>query len=94
MESYDASIVKPLRYGSLDHTRHALQHQPAQLYLLAWVIDVDADQIAGVVLLEHDTVGDFTTLHAVALRQVDVPRVGVRIVVELHGLNRRSGNAL
>src|SRR6266511_2759641 len=46
------------------------------------------------VVVQDDTIRDFSALNARSLRQIDIQRVGVGEVVDLHGLNRLSRNAL
>ena len=58
------------------------------------LVDVDPDQIAVRVVIENDALGDLAAIDTRALRKVDVQRVSVAMVAELHGLNPRSGKAL
>jgi hypothetical protein len=60
----------------------------------AGVVDVDANEIAMRIVIKHHPLGDLPALDAGLLRQIDVEGIRIRIVVQFHGLNRRSGKAL
>ena len=56
-----------LRHRSFDLAGHTMQHESPKLDLVARVIDVDTDQIAHRVVIQHDAIGDPATLYAIAL---------------------------
>src|SRR5436190_18409123 len=64
--------------------RDLADDKPVKVDLGAGVIDVDADQLAGGVVVQHHAFGDLSTVRARLLRQVDVQRAGVGKVIGLH----------
>src|SRR6266480_4856791 len=62
--------------------------------LAACMVDIDADQIAFSVVIQNHAFGDFLALHARSLREIDVKRIGIWKIVQFHGRNLRSRNAL
>src|SRR5205814_8313478 len=58
------------------------------------MIDIDADQIAFGVVIQNHAFRDFLALHARSLREIDVKRIGIWKIVQFHGRNLRSRNAL
>ena len=94
---FDAAAVgwsAMLASDGFDSGRELAHDQRLQLNFGAGVIDVDADEVPVLVVVEHDAVRDLPALDTRLLGQVDVQRIGVRMIVDLHGLNRRSGKAL
>jgi hypothetical protein len=65
-----------------------------RIQLAAGMVDVDPDQIAFGVVIQNHAFGDFLALHARSLREIDVKRIGIWKIIEFHGLNLRSKNAL
>jgi len=68
--------------------------QFAQIELATGVIDVDSDQVAVAVVIQNNAFRNFAALHARSLREVDVKRVCVWKIIQFHGRNLRSKNAL
>ncbi len=60
----------------------------------AGIVNVDSNEVAVSVVVKHHSLGNLPAFDARSLRKVDVQRIRFRIVVQFHGLNRRSGNAL
>ena len=80
--------------AALDLPLYSSENHPLQLDPAARVVDIDAHEGAFRIIVEDDTVRNFATLDARVFRQVDIQRVSIRVVCELHGLNPRSGKAL
>lgn len=55
---------------------------------------IDSDKFSIGVVIEDGALRDLFACDAGSLREVDVQRNSIRMVVELYGLNPRSGNAL
>jgi hypothetical protein len=51
---------------------NAAEDEFPKIDFLARVVDVDSDQVARDIVVEHDTFGDFAALDARLLRKVDV----------------------
>ena len=79
--------------GGLDRRRQLAQNQLVQLHALAGLVDVDANEAPGGVVVQHHALGNLAALDARLVRKVDVERVGVGEVTEFHGLNPRPGKA-
>ncbi len=60
----------------------------------AGIVNVDSNKIAIGIVVKQNTLGDLSAFDACLFRKIDVERIRFRIVVQFHGLNRRSGNAL
>ncbi len=58
------------------------------------IVNVDSNKIAVIVVVKHHPLGNLPAFDAWSLRKIDVQRISFRIVVQFHGLNPRSGNAL
>src|SRR5882724_2699466 len=78
----------------LDLSGKPAQDQLLELNFLARVVDVDPNQISLRIVVEHHAFGNFSALDARPFGQIDIKRVGLRMVIQFHGLNRRSGKAL
>src|SRR5678816_3363571 len=78
----------------LDLTLHPGENESLELHFPARVVDIDTDQVPFGIIIEHDAFRDLTTLNARMLGEIDVQRIGVGIVGQLHGRNPRSGNAV
>ncbi len=74
--------------------RNMARYDLGQIEFLARIVDVNADQVALLVIVEHYSFRYLATFDARFHGEVDVEGVGVGIVVQFHGLNPRSGNAL
>lgn len=46
------------------------------------------------IVIENDTVRDLSGFDARLLGKIDIQRIGIGIIIELHGLNPLSGKAL
>src|ERR1051325_8664500 len=66
-----------------------IENQLLQLHFLARIVDVDSYEIAVGVVVENDPVGNFAALGAGPLGEIDVKRIGVGMIVELHGCATR-----
>ena len=62
--------------------------------LCTGVIDVDADEAAGLIVVEHNAFGNLAAFRAWFVRQIDIERICFRIIIDLHSLKLLSGNAL
>jgi hypothetical protein len=51
------------------------------LNLLAGVVNVETDQIAFGIVIEHDPFGNLAALRACFLAKIDIEGVGLRIIV-------------
>jgi hypothetical protein len=74
-----------------ERSRKLVHHKLVDLHL---VVDGDSDQIAVGVVVENNTFGNLRAFDAGLLREINVKRISLRIIVEFHGLNRRSRKAL
>jgi len=83
-----------LTRDALDGGVEETQHELLQPDLATRIVDVDPDQIAVGVVGEHDAGRDFSALRTGLLGEVDVERIRVGMVVELHGTNPQSRTAL
>ena len=54
----------------------------------------DIARRATLIVVEHHALGDFAAFDARGLGQIDIERVGLGMVVDLHGVKPRSGHAL
>ena len=66
----------------------------SKIEFVARIVDVDSHDPSVGVVVHHDSLGNLAAVHTRPLGKLDVERVGVGMVVELHGRNPRSGNAL
>lgn len=80
--------------NSLNRARQLAENELFELHLGAGIVDIDADQVPIGIVVQHDAFRNLATLNTRPLREIDVKRISFRVVVELHGLNRRSGKAL
>jgi len=62
--------------------------------MLGSLIDVDPDGMPVLVDIQNDALSDLSGVSTRALGKVDVEAVGVWKILNSHGLNPRSGNAL
>ena len=83
-----------LRRKSLGVGGKMIKNQLSKFHFLAGVIYVDSNQTAFFVIIQYYALRDFFALRADMRRKIDVQRISVGLVVYLHGLNPRSGNAL
>jgi hypothetical protein len=81
------------RFGFNRAWQLAEQH-PLKVDLVPGVVDIDPDNSALGVIVDDNAFRDFPAVYARPLGKLDVQRVGVGVVVEFHGRNPRSGNAL
>src|SRR5437762_2055477 len=90
------SVTAPARDlpRCFDSRRDTAYDKSLEFDLLARIVDIYADQISCFIVVQNDTVGDLAAFDARVLRQVDVERIRLRVIVDLHGLNRLSKNAL
>jgi len=70
--------VRLARQG-FDCSWHLADRETLQLNLLTGVVDVDTDQIAGRIVIEHHAVGHLSALDTRGLGQIDVKGVGLRM---------------
>ena len=80
--------------AALDLARHACEDQPTQLHLATGIVDINADESALGVVVEDDPFRHLAAVDSGLFGQVDIERVGFWMVVQLHGVNLRSGKAL
>src|SRR5207245_11669099 len=66
----------------------------AQIELAAGVIDVDPDQVAFAVVIQNNAFRNLLALNARSVREIDVKRIGIWKIIQFHGRNLRSKNAL
>src|SRR5262252_4080831 len=66
----------------------------AQIQLAAGMVDVDPDQVTLAVIVQNDTFRDFLAFNARLVRKIDIQRIGIWKIVQFHGRNLRSTNAL
>jgi hypothetical protein len=71
-----------------------VRYKLAQVQLLTGVVDVDPDQISFSIVIQHHSFGNFLALCALLVREIDVKQIGIWKIIEFHGLNLRSKNAL
>ena len=83
-----------LARAALDLSGQPREDEATQLDFAAGVVDINTDQGAILVVVEDNAFRDFPAIDARLLGQVDIKRVGFGIVVQLHGMNPRSGKAL
>jgi hypothetical protein len=102
-EGAGAAIVKQLASqlpgafssgNSLDFAGQIAELQDPHVDFGARIVDVDSHKISASVIVDEDAFGNFSTLDAHLFRELDVQRVCVGKIVEFHGRNLRSGNAL
>src|SRR3990172_9833897 len=74
--------------------RNLTRSNLGQIEFPARVVDVNSDQIAVAVVVEYDALGNLAAFDAWPRREINVQRIRVGIVIQLHGLKFRSGNAL
>ena len=83
-----------LGHFGLDGARQLAEQHAREIDLVPGVVDVDADDAALGVVVHNDSLGDLAAIDTWPLGKLDVERVGVGVVVEFHGRNPRSANAL
>ncbi len=66
----------------------------AQIQLAAGMVDVDSDQVALAVVIQNNAFRNLLALDARPVREIDVKRIGVWKIIQFHGRNLRSRNAL
>src|SRR2546423_10033591 len=71
--------------NAFDGAGHLTQNEPIELHLSARIVDIDPNEIAKCVIVEHDAFRDFLTIDTRLLRQIYVQRVGIGEVIESHG---------
>lgn len=69
----------------MNFARQSAHDERLQVDFLARVVDVDSDQVARSIVVQHDAFGDFATLDARALRKIDIERIRLGVIVKLHG---------
>ena len=74
--------------------RNVARDELAQVQLLTGVVDVDPDQISFSVVVQYHSFRNFLALGALLVRQIDVKGIGIWEIIQFHGLNLRSRNAL
>src|SRR6266513_3042082 len=74
--------------------RNVIRDELAQVQLLTGVVDVDPDQISFSVVVQYHSFRNFLALGALLVRQIDVKGIGIWEIIQFHGLNLRSRNAL
>src|SRR5258705_9272938 len=74
-----------LRSCVFDFARKLAQNEAPQIDSAACVVNINSDQIALRIVVEHDALRDFPTVDARPLREVNVQRVRIGEVVEFHG---------
>jgi hypothetical protein len=79
---------------SLCFQGNVVRDKLAQVELLTRVVDVDPHQISFSVVIQHDSFRNFLALGALLVREIDVKGIGIWKIIEFHGLNLRSRNAL
>ena len=57
----------------------------------AGVVDIDADEVARLVVIENDAFGHFAALDAGSVRKIDVERICFWIIIDLHRRLSRFG---
>ena len=62
--------------------------------LVAVVVYVDPRDMAVRIVIQNNSLLDFTAVRAGPGRQIDVERIGVLVVIQFHFLNLLSGKAL
>ena len=78
----------------LRRQRKLARDQFPQVELAAGVINVDSGQISFRIVVQDDPCRDFAAFDTRFLREVDVERIGLWKIIEFHGRNPRSRNAL
>ena len=71
-----------------------VRNQFAQIELATGVIDVDSDQVALAVVIQNNAFRNFAALDTRSLREIDLKRIRIWEVIQFHGRNLRSRNAL
>src|SRR6476661_6833149 len=66
----------------------------AQIQLAAGMVDVDSDQVALAVVIQNNAFRNLLALDAWPVRKIDVERICVWKIIQFHGRNLRSKNAL
>src|SRR5258705_6943652 len=74
-----------LRGCVFDLARKLAQNEAPQVDSAAGVVDINSDQFALRVVVENYAFRDFSTVDARPLREIDVQRVRIGEVVEVHG---------
>jgi len=65
--------------------RQVAEHEAFDVGVLACMLDIDADQADRLVKIKHDPVGHLIAIRAGALCEVDVERIGIRVLGNPHG---------
>src|SRR5206468_7893542 len=65
-----------------------------QIELATGMIDVDSDQVAFAVVIQNDAFRDLLAFDARPVRKIDVERICIWKIIQFHGRNLRSKNAL
>jgi hypothetical protein len=65
------SVTDGRQAEALELARQPAHHKTLELDFVVPVVDIDANEIACVVMVEHDTIGLLAALDARALREVD-----------------------
>jgi hypothetical protein len=74
--------------------RKFVEGELLEVNLPTGIIDVDSHQIASGIVIEDYARRDLSAFDTGLLRKIDIKRICVRIIIELHGLNPLSGKAL
>ena len=73
---------------SLDQPRQLAEQDTFEVDLVAGVVDVDPDYAAFGVVVHDYSLRDLTDIDAWPLRKLDGERIGVSVVIALHGGNQ------
>jgi hypothetical protein len=80
--------------SGFDRCRDPTDDKPLEIDFAAGVVDVATNQLSRFIAIEDHPLGDLAALNARLLRQVDVERIRLGMIVDFHGLNRLSKNTL
>ena len=90
---------KRLRSERRENSRFCLEWNVArdqfpQIQLSARVIDIDSDQVAFAIVIQNHAFRDLPALDARSVREINIKGICVWKIIQLHGRNLRSKNAL
>ena len=66
----------------------------AQIQFAAGVIDIDSDQVAFAIVIQNHAFRDIPALDARSVREINIKGICVWEIIQFHGRNLRSRNAL
>ena len=90
----DSPVFKQLGQMFLALHRQSIENEFFEIDFRAGIVDINAHQVAIFIVIQNHAFRNVDAVHTGFGRQIDIKRIGFRILVQFHGLNLRSGNAL